>query len=218
MCYGFLLVKNVVLNWQNYICQTWKNSPNVLVVYILSGEGHRGVGYDLRRRGIWDWFPSHPELREQAVTPSLHTRYPYFILCSRIRSRYILPGPFVTWAAVIRGIWDLLLSELIVIPIPIPYHSDLKTPSLPRSSYGIYSAVDWGKRICMYGQVPGSSLGYFSEWNFNLALCLFHIIFLFLSVLGDRSNVLFFFFPVWTQLARHSWETYLMFPDNEHLY
>ena len=102
--------------------------------------------------------------------------------------------------------------------VNVPFHSDLNTPSLPRSSYDIYSAVDWGKRICMYGQVPGSSLGYFSEWNFNLALCLFHIIFLFLSVLGDRSNVLFFFFPVWTQLARHSWETYLMFPDNEHLY
>jgi len=49
---------------------------NGLLVYILSGEGHRGVGYDLRRRGIWDWFPSHPELREQAVTPSLHTRFP----------------------------------------------------------------------------------------------------------------------------------------------
>ena len=36
------------------------------------------------------------------------------------------------------------------------------------SLYDIYSAVDWGKLICMYGQVSGSSLGHVSEWNFNL--------------------------------------------------
>ena len=183
MCYGFLLVKNVVLNWQNCICQTWKNSPNVLVVYILSGEGHRGVGYDLRRRGIWDWFPSHPELREQAVTPSLHTRYQFFfIFWSRILSRYIFPGPFVTLVAVVSGIWDLTPptpssgsrpSRPVFTPgirilyygrgfeaglsgstcylsgsysrylglVNVPFHSDLNTPSLPRSSYDIYSAV-----------------------------------------------------------------------------
>ena len=46
----------------------------IFAVYILSSEGHRGVGYDLRRRGIWDWFPVKLDLREQAVTPGLDTR------------------------------------------------------------------------------------------------------------------------------------------------
>lgn len=30
---------------------------NGLLVYILSAEGHRGVGIDLRKRGIWDQYP-----------------------------------------------------------------------------------------------------------------------------------------------------------------
>ena len=38
------------------------------------------------------------------------------------------------------------------------------------SSYDIYSAVDWGKRLFIYGKVSGSSLGHVSEWTFNLSL------------------------------------------------
>ena len=32
-------------------------------------------------------------------------------------------------------------------------------------SYDIYIVVDKGKPLCMYGQEPGSSLGYVSEYN-----------------------------------------------------
>lgn len=36
---------------------------NGLLVYILSSEGHSGHGIDLRRRGIWDTYPSTTVLK-----------------------------------------------------------------------------------------------------------------------------------------------------------
>lgn len=43
---------------------------NGLLVYILAGEGHRGLGIDVKRRKIWDLFPSHVELKEATIEPS----------------------------------------------------------------------------------------------------------------------------------------------------
>lgn len=42
---------------------------NGLLVYILTEEGHRGYGIDLRKRRIWDRFPK-TDLREIAIVPS----------------------------------------------------------------------------------------------------------------------------------------------------
>lgn len=36
---------------------------NGLLVFILSSEGHRGYGIDLRKRGIWDMYPETTELK-----------------------------------------------------------------------------------------------------------------------------------------------------------
>ena len=36
---------------------------NGLLVYILSGEGHQGLGIDVKKRKIWDLFPSHVNLK-----------------------------------------------------------------------------------------------------------------------------------------------------------
>lgn len=43
---------------------------NGLLVYILSNEGHKGMGIDLRRRKIWDLFPqsTHLQVCENFVT------------------------------------------------------------------------------------------------------------------------------------------------------
>lgn len=49
---------------------------NGLLVYILSSEGHRGVGIDLRRRSIWDLFPATTQLREEAIVPSASSLFP----------------------------------------------------------------------------------------------------------------------------------------------
>ena len=43
---------------------------NGLLVYILTQEGHRGYGIDLRKRKIWDQFPAKVDLREMAIVPS----------------------------------------------------------------------------------------------------------------------------------------------------
>jgi len=49
---------------------------NGLLVYLLSMEGHKGVGYDLRSRKIWSWFREcGVELREEVVSPSLTTSF-----------------------------------------------------------------------------------------------------------------------------------------------
>lgn len=43
---------------------------NGLLVYILSSEGHRGYGIDVRKRGIWDLYPSTTVLKTEAIVPS----------------------------------------------------------------------------------------------------------------------------------------------------
>ncbi|CRL05546.1 CLUMA_CG018075, isoform A [Clunio marinus] len=49
---------------------------NGLLVYILSQEGHRGYGIDLRKRKIWDQYPSGTDLREYAIIPSDENLFP----------------------------------------------------------------------------------------------------------------------------------------------
>lgn len=49
---------------------------NGLLVYILSGEGHSGYGIDVRKRGIWDLYPSTTVLKVQAIVPSDSSIFP----------------------------------------------------------------------------------------------------------------------------------------------
>lgn len=50
---------------------------NGLLVYILSSEGHRGYGIDIRKRGIWDLYPSATtDLRTEKIIPSAKFLYP----------------------------------------------------------------------------------------------------------------------------------------------
>ncbi|MPC19436.1 putative tRNA (uracil-O(2)-)-methyltransferase [Portunus trituberculatus] len=49
---------------------------NGLLVYILSGEGHKGLGIDLKKRKIWDLFPSHVNLKVDAIEPSDKNLFP----------------------------------------------------------------------------------------------------------------------------------------------
>ncbi|XP_043265069.1 probable tRNA (uracil-O(2)-)-methyltransferase [Colletes gigas] len=49
---------------------------NGLLVYILFSEGHRGLGIDLRRRKIWDFYPPEIPLQVDTVIPSSATVYP----------------------------------------------------------------------------------------------------------------------------------------------
>ena len=49
---------------------------NGLLVYILTMEGHSGVGYDIRRRKIWSWYPDNVRLEERTITAGLDTAFP----------------------------------------------------------------------------------------------------------------------------------------------
>ncbi|XP_064077307.1 LOW QUALITY PROTEIN: probable tRNA (uracil-O(2)-)-methyltransferase [Macrobrachium nipponense] len=49
---------------------------NGLLVYILSGEGHKGLGIDLKKRSIWDTFPERVVLQEGVVEPSCKNLFP----------------------------------------------------------------------------------------------------------------------------------------------
>ncbi|XP_012537223.1 probable tRNA (uracil-O(2)-)-methyltransferase [Monomorium pharaonis] len=49
---------------------------NGLLVYILSNEGHKGIGIDLRRRKIWDLFPESTHLQVSTIVPSPDTVFP----------------------------------------------------------------------------------------------------------------------------------------------
>jgi len=43
---------------------------NGLLVYLLTNEGHRGIGIDLRKRNIWDKYGPNVNLLEKVFTPS----------------------------------------------------------------------------------------------------------------------------------------------------
>uniref|UniRef100_A0A182SF20 tRNA (uracil-O(2)-)-methyltransferase n=1 Tax=Anopheles maculatus TaxID=74869 RepID=A0A182SF20_9DIPT len=51
---------------------------NGLLVYILASEGHRGYGIDLRKRKLWDLFPSELkiDLRVETIVPSDASLFP----------------------------------------------------------------------------------------------------------------------------------------------
>ncbi|GAB6028676.1 hypothetical protein CHUAL_004501 [Chamberlinius hualienensis] len=49
---------------------------NGLLVHILSSEGYPGIGIDVRRRKIWDYFGSNIILKETAFTPSSSDLFP----------------------------------------------------------------------------------------------------------------------------------------------
>ncbi|ESO97267.1 hypothetical protein LOTGIDRAFT_115011, partial [Lottia gigantea] len=51
---------------------------NGLLVYILTAEGHKGVGLDLRKRQIWDWYGSGVNLKIESITPSSDTLFPEY--------------------------------------------------------------------------------------------------------------------------------------------
>ncbi|XP_069165523.1 probable tRNA (uracil-O(2)-)-methyltransferase [Procambarus clarkii] len=51
---------------------------NGLLVHILSSEGHQGLGIDIKKRHIWDMFPKHIQLKEEAIEPSDKNLFPAY--------------------------------------------------------------------------------------------------------------------------------------------
>ncbi|XP_014288787.1 probable tRNA (uracil-O(2)-)-methyltransferase isoform X1 [Halyomorpha halys] len=49
---------------------------NGLLVYILAGEGHKGIGIDVRARKIWNSYPDFVKLKVDTIRPSLDCVFP----------------------------------------------------------------------------------------------------------------------------------------------
>lgn len=49
---------------------------NGLLVYILTGEGHKGYGVDIRKRDIWDTYPATTVLEAKTIVPSDQCLFP----------------------------------------------------------------------------------------------------------------------------------------------
>nr|CAD7446095.1 unnamed protein product [Timema bartmani] len=49
---------------------------NGLLVHILTQEGHPGLGLDVRRRRIWDMYPSSTKLEVRTITPCASSLFP----------------------------------------------------------------------------------------------------------------------------------------------
>ncbi|XP_069668963.1 probable tRNA (uracil-O(2)-)-methyltransferase [Periplaneta americana] len=49
---------------------------NGLLVHILNSEGHQGIGLDVRKRRIWDLYPSTTKLQVQPIVPSAESLFP----------------------------------------------------------------------------------------------------------------------------------------------
>ncbi|CAG9783930.1 unnamed protein product, partial [Diatraea saccharalis] len=72
----------LLLLWENDIENTPKKTfvdlgcGNGLLVYILTNEGHNGVGIDVRKRKIWDFYPKNVNLEEKTIIPSDSNVFP----------------------------------------------------------------------------------------------------------------------------------------------
>ncbi|CAL4094702.1 unnamed protein product, partial [Meganyctiphanes norvegica] len=70
---GILRQKKSTSEYQSFVDL---GCGNGLLVYILSSEGHPGLGIDLKRRKIWDLFPSNVKLQEGIIEPSDQSLFP----------------------------------------------------------------------------------------------------------------------------------------------
>lgn len=148
---------------------------NGLLVYLLTMEGHQGVGYDLRRRAIWDWFPSTVDLREEVVRPAISTVFPGVDWVLGNHSDELTP-----WVSVIAALSSPTTSYWVLPCCPHSFINKYQRRNAAKSVWRDY--LDWlielgleagfdleedrmripsTKRVCLVGQPrEGSVLGY----------------------------------------------------------
>ncbi|GFO46480.1 catenin (cadherin-associated protein), alpha 3 [Plakobranchus ocellatus] len=116
---------------------------NGLLVYILTKEGHRGLGIDLRKRNIWDTFGPGVDLKEKCITPSSEHLFPGYDWLIGNHSDELTP-----WIPVIAARSS---PECSFFVLPCCHHDfvgkfgDVKKG---QSRYGTY--VDYVKTIVEY--------------------------------------------------------------------
>ena len=142
---------------------------NGLLVYLLTMEGHSGVGYDLRSRKIWSWFRKcGVQLREEVISPSLSTTF---------NTDWILGNhsdELTPWVPVIAALSGPQTSYWVLPCCPHSFEAKYQRRDANKSVWRDY--LDWladlgkeagfeveedrmripsTKRVCQVGQVMG---------------------------------------------------------------
>lgn len=148
---------------------------NGLLVYLLTMEGHKGVGYDIRRRAIWDWFPTTVDLREEVVRPAMSTVFHGVDWVLGNHSDELTP-----WVSVIAALSSPTTSFWVLPCCPHSFTNKYQRRNAAKSVWRDY--LDWlselgleagfdleedrmripsTKRVCLVGQPRvGSVLAY----------------------------------------------------------
>jgi len=137
----------ILLLWrQQRIKESWEEGRkqtfvdlgcgNGLLVYLLTMEGHKGVGYDIRRRNIWSWFPNNVELREEAIRPSLSTSFPGTDWVLGNHSDELTP-----WVPVMAALSSPTTSYWVLPCCPFSFSSKYQRKDANKSVWRDY--LDW---------------------------------------------------------------------------
>jgi len=143
---------------------------NGLLVYLLTMEGHKGVGFDIRKRNIWDWFPDIVELREETICPNLSTSFPGKDWVLGNHSDELTP-----WVPIIAAMSGPSTSYWVLPCCPFNFTSKYQRKNATKSVWRDY--LDWleqmgdeagfqveedrmripsTKRVCLVGKQKGN--------------------------------------------------------------
>ena len=109
---------------------------NGLLVYILTMEGHSGVGFDIRRRGIWSWYPDSVKLQEKTIVPGLDTRFPDVDWILGNHSDELTP-----WIPVVAALSGQHTSFWVLPCCPFSFSSKYQRKTAVKSVWRDY--LDW---------------------------------------------------------------------------
>ena len=114
---------------------------NGLLVYILTMEGHRGVGHDIRSRGIWSWYPASVRLQENTVVPGLDVKFPDVDWILGNHSDELTP-----WIPVLAALSGPNTNFWILPCCPFSFTAKYQRQNALKSVWRDY--LDWLLRVC----------------------------------------------------------------------
>ncbi|CAG5118913.1 unnamed protein product, partial [Candidula unifasciata] len=113
---------------------------NGLLVYILTKEGHKGLGIDLRKRNIWSTFGPDVDLQEKTVSPSGDHLYPGYDWIVGNHSDELTP-----WVPVIAARSSYKTSFFLLPCCPHDFTGKFNITEKGKSRYASY--MDYVKDI-----------------------------------------------------------------------
>ena len=113
---------------------------NGLLVYILTKEGYRGAGVDLRSRKIWDSFGEGIDLRVETVTPSAKTRMSGFDWLLGNHSDELTP-----WIPTVAALTSSETKFWVLPCCPFEFKAKFRRRNTDKSAYRDY--LDYVKTV-----------------------------------------------------------------------